>query len=332
MAWFRKPKQKLQKGDKRELPSDVFEKCGKCAEILYRERLLKNLYVCPACGHHLRIGAASYVRILTDEDSFREIDADLRSDDPLGFVDLKPYAARLEAAERKASHGDAVLTGTATLEGIPVTLAVMDFSFIGGSMGSVVGEKIARAGRLALERRTPLIVVSASGGARMQEGILSLMQMGKTSSVLVRMHEAAVPFISVLTDPTTGGVTASFAMLGDAILAEPGALIGFAGPRVIEQTIKQELPDGFQRSEFLLQHGMIDQIVDRRELSAEIGRLLRHMLGLPAGAIGAAVDAFPSQRAVRKPGNNGAAPQPRAADRAAEVAAEAAAEAAPTRP
>ncbi|HUG02218.1 MAG TPA: acetyl-CoA carboxylase, carboxyltransferase subunit beta [Longimicrobiales bacterium] len=317
MAWFRKPKQKLQKGDRRELPSDVFEKCGQCAEILYRERLIKNLYVCPSCGHHLRISADSYVRILTDEGSFEEIDVDLRSADPLGFVDLKPYTKRLEAAERKARHGDAVLTGTAVLEGLGVVLAVMDFSFIGGSMGSVVGEKIARAGRLALERRAPLIVVSASGGARMQEGILSLMQMAKTSAVLARLHEQAVPFISVLTDPTTGGVTASFAMLGDAIIAEPGALIGFAGPRVIEQTIKQELPDGFQRSEFLLQHGMVDQIVDRRELRAEIGRLLRHMLGEPAGAMGAAVDAFPTD--IGQPGVNGGPPGRRADRSAGEV-------------
>ncbi|HSM37420.1 MAG TPA: acetyl-CoA carboxylase, carboxyltransferase subunit beta [Longimicrobiales bacterium] len=306
MAWFRKPKKKLQKGDRREMPSDVFEKCAECGEILYRERLVKNLYVCPDCGHHFRIGADAYVRILTDDASFEEIDAHLRSADPLEFVDLKPYAKRLEAAERKAKHGDAVLTGTATLEDLPVTLAIMDFAFIGGSMGSVVGEKIARAGRKALERGTPLIVVSASGGARMQEGILSLMQMAKTSAVLARLHEAALPFISVLTDPTTGGVTASFAMLGDAIIAEPGALVGFAGPRVIEQTIKQELPDGFQRSEFLLKHGMVDRIVDRRELKAEIGRLLRHMQGLPAGTLGAAVDAFPA--AVDAPGRNGGPP------------------------
>jgi acetyl-CoA carboxylase carboxyl transferase subunit beta len=306
MAWFRKPKQKLQKGDRRELPSDVFDKCAECGEILYRERLVKNLYVCPDCGHHFRIGADAYVRILADDASFEEIDADLRSADPLEFVDLKPYAKRLETAERKAKHGDAVLTGTATLEELPVLLAIMDFSFIGGSMGSVVGEKIARAGRMALEREAPLIIVSASGGARMQEGILSLMQMGKTSAVLARLHEAKIPFISVLTDPTTGGVTASFAMLGDAILAEPGALVGFAGPRVIEQTIKQELPDGFQRSEFLLRHGMVDRIVDRRELKSEIGRLLRHMRGLPARAVGAAVDAFPAD--VSGPGRNGGPP------------------------
>ncbi len=317
MAWFRKPKQKLQKGDRRELPSDVFEKCGECAEILYRERLAKNLYVCPSCGHHLRIGADAYVRILADEDSFQEMDVGLRSADPLGFVDLKPYVARLEAAEKKARHGDAVLTGTAALEGIPVVLAVMDFSFIGGSMGSVVGEKIARAARAALERRAPLIVVSASGGARMQEGILSLMQMAKTSAVLARLHEESIPYVSVLTDPTTGGVTASFAMLGDAILAEPGALIGFAGPRVIEQTIKQELPEGFQRSEFLLEHGMVDQIVDRRELRAEIGRLLRHMLGLPAGAIGAAVDAFPADVGALA-GNGGPPARPSQAAKEAE--------------
>jgi acetyl-CoA carboxylase carboxyl transferase subunit beta len=196
-------------------------------------------------------------------------------------VDLKPYTDRLAAAERKSAHGDAALTGEGTLDTIPVQLGVMDFSFIGGSMGSVVGEKLARAGLRALERRQPLLIVSASGGARMMEGIFSLMQMAKTSAVLAQLHEAGIPYVSILTDPTTGGVTASYAMLGDANLGEPGALIGFAGPRVIEQTIKQELPEGFQRSEFLLEHGMLDAIVDRREMKREVGRHLRHMLGLP---------------------------------------------------
>ena len=290
MAWFRKPERKLQAADRRDLPPDVFEKCPGCSEILYKERLAQNAQVCPQCGAHFRISADEYVRLLTDEGSFTPRDEDLRSADPLRFTDLKPYRKRLDAAERKAAHGDALLSGSGTLQGIPVELAIMDFSFIGGSMGSVVGEKIARAGRRALEARCPLVVVSASGGARMQEGILSLMQMAKTSAVLAQLHDAGLPYISVLTDPTTGGVTASFAMLGDAIVAEPGALIGFAGPRVIEQTIKQELPEGFQRSEFLLRHGMLDAIVDRRQLKDALARLLSHMMGLPAPAAPAGED------------------------------------------
>jgi acetyl-CoA carboxylase carboxyl transferase subunit beta len=282
MTWFRKPKRKLTGSDRRELPTDVFEKCPSCGEILYRARLEQNLFVCPTCGHHNRIGAEDYIQVLLDEGEYTERFGELRSGDPLAFVDLKPYAKRLEAAERQTGANDAVRTVEGKLEGIPIALAVMDFEFIGGSMGSVVGEKITRIARRSLEERKPLIIVSASGGARMMEGILSLMQMAKTSVLLAQLHEAGVPYISILTDPTTGGVTASYAMLGDVHLAEPGALIGFAGPRVIEQTIKQELPEGFQRSEFLLEHGMIDSIVDRRELKAVVARLLRHMLGLPA--------------------------------------------------
>jgi acetyl-CoA carboxylase carboxyl transferase subunit beta len=282
MSWFRKPKQKLKAEDRRDLPSDVFEKCPQCGEILYSARLSQNLFVCPACAHHLRIGAMDYVALLLDEDTFRAKDVELRSADPLGFRDLRPYPQRLDTAERQTGRGDAVVTGSGELEGIAVQLAVMDFDFIGGSMGSVVGEKIARAGLRALEQRSPLLVLSASGGARMMEGILSLMQMAKTSAVLARLHEAGLPYISILTNPTTGGVTASYGMLGDVNVAEPKSLIGFAGPRVIEQTIKQELPDGFQRAEFLLEHGMLDLIVDRRELKATLARVLRHMLGLPA--------------------------------------------------
>lgn len=282
MTWFKKPKRKLTGTDRRELPTDVFEKCPACGEILYRARLEQNLFVCPECGHHNRIGAEDYIQLLLDDGEYAERFGELRSSDPLQFVDLKPYTKRLEAAERKSGAGDAVRTVEGELEAIPVALAVMDFDFIGGSMGSVVGEKISRLGQLALQEQKPLIIISASGGARMMEGILSLMQMAKTSAVLAQLHEAGVPFISVLTDPTTGGVTASYAMLGDVHIAEPGALIGFAGPRVIEQTIKQELPEGFQRSEFLLDHGMVDTIVDRRELKATIARLLRHMLCLPA--------------------------------------------------
>jgi acetyl-CoA carboxylase carboxyl transferase subunit beta len=276
VAWFRKKKTPLQSAERRDVSADVFTKCKGCGEILYREKLSQNLEVCPSCGFHFRIDADAYVELLIDEGSFDELDTHLRAADPLGFVDLKPYVDRIDQAEAKGQD-EAVITGVGTLDGIALALAVMDFRFIGGSMGSVVGEKIARAGRVALERKIPLVVLSASGGARMQEGIYSLMQMAKTSAVLARLHEAGLPFISVLTDPTTGGVTASYSMLGDVHLAEPGALIGFAGPRVIEETIRQELPQGFQRSEFLLQHGMVDRVVDRRELKAEIALLLRHM-------------------------------------------------------
>ena len=276
MAWFRKQKTRLTSEGRRDLPSDVFEKCDGCGEILYRERLARNLGVCPECGNHFRISAGRYLDLLLDADSFEEEDAGLASGDPLGFTDLKPYGDRLKAARQRTGRNDAVITGRGRIEGIPVALAVMDFSFIGGSMGSVVGEKIARAGRDALKRELPLVVLSASGGARMMEGIFSLMQMAKTSSVLARLHEKGLPYISVLTDPTTGGVTASYAMLGDVNLAEPGALIGFAGPRVIGETIKQQLPPGFQSAEFLEEHGMVDRVIDRRELKGAIAQLLRH--------------------------------------------------------
>lgn len=278
MAWFRKDKKPLKASDKRDLPGDVFDKCEGCGEILYREKLAQNLDVCPNCGFHFRVTADRYVELLLDEGSFEEMDAHLRSADPLGFTDLKAYPDRIAAAEQKVGRNDALLGGVGTLAGLPVALAVMDFRFIGGSMGSVVGEKIARVGRRALAERRPLLIVSASGGARMMEGIYSLMQMAKTSAVLGQLHEEGIPFVSILTDPTTGGVTASYAMLGDVNLAEPGALIGFAGPRVIEETIKQELPEGFQRSEFLLEHGMVDRVVDRRRLKSTIELLLRHML------------------------------------------------------
>jgi acetyl-CoA carboxylase carboxyl transferase subunit beta len=275
MAWFRKDKKPLTAQDRREVPTDVFDKCPGCGEILYRERLAQNLNVCPTCGHHMRISAEAYLGILLDGGSFEEHDDDLRAADPLGFHDLKAYPARIAAAESKGKS-EAVITGHGRIDGIDVAIAVMDFEFIGGSMGSVVGEKITRAAKRALEARMPLIVVSASGGARMQEGIYSLMQMAKTSAALARLHEAGIPFISVLTDPTTGGVTASYSMLGDVNLAEPGALIGFAGPRVIEETIKQELPEGFQRAEFLRDHGMVDRVVDRRELKDVVALVLRH--------------------------------------------------------
>lgn len=275
MAWFRKDKKPLTAQDRRDVPTDVFEKCPACGEILYRERLAQNLSVCPTCGHHVRISAEAYLSILLDSDSFEELGEDLRAADPLEFQDLKTYPERIAAAEAKGKS-EAVVAGTGTLDGIDIAIAVMDFEFIGGSMGSVVGERIARAAGAALEAEVPLVIVSASGGARMQEGIYSLMQMAKTSAALARLHEAAIPFISVLTHPTTGGVTASYSMLGDANIAEPGALIGFAGPRVIEETIKQELPQGFQRSEFLLEHGMVDRVVDRRELKDTVALILRH--------------------------------------------------------
>ena len=288
MSWFKKEKQKLKATDRRELPSDVFDKCPDCGEILYRERLVQNRNVCPSCGHHFRIGVDEYVALLVDEDTFEEEDASMRSGDPLRFTDLKPYSKRLVAAERKTGRGDAVVTGVGRIGGIDAAFGIMNFAFIGGSMGSVVGEKIARVTRRAVDERRPLILVSASGGARMMEGILSLMQMAKTSTLLAELHEAGLPFVSILTDPTTGGVTASYAMLGDVNISEPGALIGFAGPRVIEQTIKQELPEGFQTAEFLLERGMVDAIVDRREMKREISRLARHMTGrepreVPAG-------------------------------------------------
>jgi acetyl-CoA carboxylase carboxyl transferase subunit beta len=275
MAWFRKDKKPLTARDRRDLPTDVFEKCPGCGEILYRERLAQNLHVCPTCGHHMRISAEAYLSILLDSETFEELDEGLRAADPLEFRDLKPYPERIAQAEAKGKT-EAVITGTGEIEGIPVVIAVMDFGFIGGSMGSVVGEKVARAARTALAARSPLVIVSASGGARMQEGIYSLMQMAKTSTELARLHDAGIPYVSVLTDPTTGGVTASFSMLGDVNIAEPGALVGFAGPRVIEETIKQELPEGFQRAEFLLEHGMVDLVVDRRDLKEAVALVLRH--------------------------------------------------------
>lgn len=279
MAWFRKKKKPLSAENRRELASDVFDKCGGCGEILYREALTQNLRVCPKCGFHARLPAEAYIGLMFDEGSFAEMDRALSSTDPLGFVDLKPYPARLQAAEGKTGRKEAVVTGVGTLDGMPLALGVMDFGFIGGSMGSVVGEKVARLIARALAEELPLVIISATGGARMQEGILSLMQMAKVSAALAELHQAGIPFVSILTDPTTGGVTASFSMLGDVILAEPGALIGLSGPRVIKETIKQELPEGFQRSEFLLEHGFVDAVVDRRELRRTTQRLLAHMFG-----------------------------------------------------
>jgi acetyl-CoA carboxylase carboxyl transferase subunit beta len=280
MAWFRKEKKpRLPKRDKLEIPADVWEKCEACDHTDIREKFLRNLNVCPACDYHRRLRAHEYVAALIDDGTADEMEETLRSVDPLGFPE---YPARLKRALANAGDQDAILTVSGLLGGLPVNLGVMDFSFMGGSMGSVVGEKIARLGQRSLEKKYPLIIISASGGARMQEGVLSLMQMAKTSAMLSQLHERRIPYVSILTNPTTGGVSASYAMLGDAILAEPGAVIGFAGPRVIKQTLGQDLPEGFQTEEFLLEHGMVDSVVHRRELKTTLGRLLRHMSGKPA--------------------------------------------------
>ena len=282
MAWFKKErKPRTSERVRLEIPADAWEKCEECGHIDIKERFIRALNVCPNCGHHRRITAQEYIDLLVDEGSWHELFTELKSADPLKF---ESYADRLKAAMKKAGPLDAIRTGYARLHGTPIDLGVMDFAFMGGSMGSVVGEKIARLARRSIDKRVPLIIVSASGGARMQEGVLSLMQMAKTSVVLAEQQQAAIPFISILTNPTTGGVSASYAMLGDAILAEPGAVIGFAGPRVIKQTLGQDLPEGFQTSEFLLDHGMLDTVVHRKQLKSTVGRLLRHMSGRPAAA------------------------------------------------
>ena len=274
MGWFRKTRKGLESSPRLEVPRGLWVKCEQCGEIIYRKALEEHLHVCVACGYHFRIGARAYLEIVADAGFLEEFDADLASRDPLEFVDSQRYTDRLKKARGQTSLREAVCTGQARVEGREVVLALMDFGFMGGSMGSVVGEKIARATRRATERGVPLITVSASGGARMQEGLFSLMQMVKTNALLALHRQAGLLFISVLTHPTTGGVTASFAMLGDVIVAEPGALIGFAGPRVIRQTIGQDLPAGFQTSEFLLEHGFIDVIVPRSRLKATLARLL----------------------------------------------------------
>ena len=249
-------------------------KCPGCQEILFRKEIERKLNVCPKCGHHLRLTAEQRIVLLVDRGSFEETDAGLSAADPLGFRDSMPYPERIADAKKRTRRCEAVVTGLGAIEGKRVALGVFDFAFLGGSMGSVVGEKLTRLAERALAERVPLIVVSASGGARMQEGILSLMQMAKVSAALARLREAGVPYVSVLTDPTTGGVAASLAMLGDLNVAEPGALIGFAGPRVIEQTIGHTLPEGFQTSEFLLAHGMVDLVVERRVLKATLAKLI----------------------------------------------------------
>ncbi len=274
MDWFKRKKQNLQPTQKTELPDGLWIKCENCGEIIYKKELEKRLWVCPKCDYHFRISSQQYIDILFDEGTFEEINAHLMSTDPLNFADSKPYSEKYKATVKKTGLKEAVITGTAQLDKHPVVAAIMDFKFLGGSMGSVVGEKVARAIDKALETKRPLIILSSSGGARMHEGVLSLMQLAKTSAKLARLAENKIPYISVLTNPTTGGTTASYAMLGDINLAEPGALIGFAGPRVIKQTIGQDLPPGFQRSEFVQEHGFLDLIVHRHQLKQRIASLL----------------------------------------------------------
>ena len=278
MAWFKKARKLIAatKEKPSRVPEGLWVKCPGCSQIIYNKDLATNLNVCPKCGHHFRIGAAERLRVLFDAD-WTEHDANLASTDPLEFTDTKPYKARLEASRAATGLKDAIIVGTGGIEGITTIVASMEYDFIGGSMGVVVGEKITRAIERAIDERCPLVIVCCSGGARMMEGALSLMQMAKICGALARLDLARLPYVSVLTDPTTGGVTASFAMLGDLNIAEPKALIGFAGPRVIEQTIRQKLPEGFQRAEFLLDKGMIDLIVDRREMKAAIANALRFM-------------------------------------------------------
>jgi acetyl-CoA carboxylase carboxyl transferase subunit beta len=261
------------------VPEGLWVICPGCREIIYRKEVERNQKVCPKCAHHFRIGAAQRVRLIADEGSFAPCDEGVLPDDPLHFKDSRRYAERARDAGRKSGATEAVLCGEGRVQGRPVQICAFEFDFMGGSMGSVVGERIARAAERALERRTPLLIVSCSGGARMQEGLFSLMQMAKTAAALARLGRARLPYISILADPTTGGVSASFAMLGDVILAEPHALIGFAGPRVIEQTIGGRLPEGFQRSEFLLSHGLIDLVVGRSKLRETVARLLDFFAG-----------------------------------------------------
>ena len=282
MAWFKRQSGELDTSGERKVRTEgLWVKCDRCRQIIWKKDLEENYNVCPKCDRHFRIDARTRLAQLLDGD-YEVGDTELQSTDPLRFVDLKSYAQRLKQAQSDTGLKDAVVNARGMLEGRPVIVSAMEYSFIGGSMGAVVGEAITRAVERATSDRMPLIVVSASGGARMMEGVVSLMQLAKISAALARMDDAKVPYISVLTDPTTGGVTASFAMLGDLNIAEPGALIGFAGPRVIEQTIRQKLPDGFQRSEFLLEHGMLDAVVHRKQLKPYIARALDFMAGAAA--------------------------------------------------
>ncbi len=277
MSWFQKlmpSRIRTEGGSKRNVPEGLWTKCGSCAAVLYRPELERNLLVCPKCSEHMRMGGRARLDQFLDPGGRREIAAGLEPTDPLRFKDSKKYRDRLAAAQKKTSEKDALVAVAGELKGMPVVCCAFDFGFLGGSMGSVVGEKFSRAAQESLRLRAPLVCFSATGGARMQEGLLSLMQMAKTSAVLGRLAEEGIPYVSVLTHPTTGGVSASLGMLGDVNIAEPGALIGFAGPRVIEQTVREKLPEGFQRSEFLLQKGAVDLIIDRRQLRDEIAALL----------------------------------------------------------
>ncbi len=275
MAWFKRDKlPKKPQGKRIRIPEGLWIKCNNCREIIYRKEFEKNAKVCPKCSYHFPISMEERIAITLDEWSFREIDREIFPRDPLNFRDTKKYRDRLKEYQDKVGQMDAIMMGEGSICNLPVIFGVINFSFMGGSMGSVMGEKIARGAEHAVKKRYPLIIVTASGGARMQEGILSLMQMAKTSAVINRLNEVRVPFITILTDPTFGGVTASFAMQADIIIAEPKALIGFAGPRVIEETIKQQLPEGFQRSEFLLSHGMIDMIIKRKRLKETLARII----------------------------------------------------------
>lgn len=278
MAWFKRESGELDtSGEKKVRTEGLWVKCENCRQIIWKKDLEENMNVCPKCDRHFRIDARTRLAQLLDDNQYEIFDANLSSTDPLKFVDLKPYSSRLKHAQQETGLQDAVINAGGKLLGRPIVASVMEYSFIGGSMGAVVGEAITRAVERAADTRTPLIIVSASGGARMMEGVISLMQLAKISAALAKLDKAKVPYISLLTDPTTGGVTASFAMLGDLNIAEPGALIGFAGPRVIEQTIRQKLPPGFQRSEFLLEHGMLDAVVPRKQLKPYIGRALDFM-------------------------------------------------------
>ena len=272
MAWFRRTDEPTRKS---RVPEGLWVKCEGCREILYKKELERGLFVCPRCGFHHRVSARTRLAQVFDDGRWKELFARVVSTDPLEFVDSKPYAERLRVLREKGSRSDALVVGAGRIAGVKAIVAAMEYAFMGGSMGSAVGEKMTRAIEQCLKSRLPFIVVSCSGGARMQEGILSLMQMAKISAALAQLHAARLPYISVLTDPTTGGVTASFAMLGDLNIGEPGALIGFAGPRVIEQTIRQTLPEGFQRSEFLLEHGMLDMVVPRQDLKEILARCLQ---------------------------------------------------------
>lgn len=278
MAWFKRSKSNIESpGRKRDVPDGSWVKCDHCSEMMHQKQLEAALYTCIHCGASFRVGSGQYLDILLDKGSFKEYDRKMRATDPLEFTDSKAYADRIEATIKKSGLFDAMRSGIGKIHGITVSIAVMDFGFIGGSMGAVVGEKIARAIDRAIKQKCPLIIVSSSGGARMMEGAYSLMQMAKTSSRLSLLHDAGLPYISILLDPTTGGVTASFAMLGDVIVAEPKALIGFAGPRVIKQTIGRDLPEGFQRAEFLLEKGFLDKVVPRADMRDTLATLLHHM-------------------------------------------------------